>query len=90
MPESARDRMYREAREAEQVQQQAAPQQVSMQPQPQPQQQGFQPPAPVQTLSTQDLLRLQRPYNEYVLTEQVSGRQPMDINDWAVNMSQGR
>lgn len=90
MPESARDRMYREAREAEQTQQQAAPQQVSMQPQPQPQQNIQPPPQQYPVLAPADKMRLEDPYRQYVLAEQVAGRQPKEMEQWAIDMRQGR
>jgi hypothetical protein len=87
-----RDRMYQEAVMAKQAQQQAA--QVASQPsQTQDQaviQPNFQPPPQPQNLAPADLLRLRQPYMEYVTAEQVAGRQPKEIGQWAIDMSQGR
>jgi hypothetical protein len=46
----------------------------------------MQPPPPPPSLSTEDKLRLRTPYLEYVTAEQVAGRQPKEIEDWAVDM----
>jgi hypothetical protein len=87
--EQKRNRMYQEAvMRAQQPKPQVAPAQPM--PQAQPQQANYQPPPQAPSLSTQDLLRLQTPYKEYSLAEMVAGRQPVPIEQWAVNMTQGQ